>query len=173
MVVKLVILVFFWYVLFEIINIIKDVSFDEYATFDPWVTLGIDTSASRSEIKSAYRKLSKIYHPDKNKGNKEAEQVFMEIVKANNILTDDLARSNWEKYGNPDGPRMLKIGIGCPEFLLKKENHNIILVVFFVVMLIVIPGAAFYLTRRKDDEEPIAGDIQHLYTTLNENLNIK
>lgn len=65
--------------------------------------LQIDRGASDAEIKSAYRKLSLLYHPDKNPGNEEAAKMFMAVAKAHETLTDPTAKENWEKYGNPDG----------------------------------------------------------------------
>lgn len=58
-------------------------------------------SASQSQIKKAYRKMSLVYHPDKETGD---EKKFMMLTKAYAALTDDVARKNWEMYGNPDGP---------------------------------------------------------------------
>jgi translocation protein SEC63 len=59
-------------------------------------------------------------------------------------LTDDTARQNWEKYGNPDGPGSFQVAIALPRFLLQKDYHVSVLIAFFVVLLIVIPGF-FYL----------------------------
>ena len=94
--------------------------------------------------------MSLLYHPDKNINNPEAKDKFLEVAKAYNILTDEKARDNYEKYGNPDGPRRLKIGLGMPEWLMKPEYHGHILIVFFIFMLVVIPGLAFYFTRNTD-----------------------
>jgi len=59
-------------------------------------------------------------------------------------LTDDTARANWEKYGNPDGPGSFQVAIALPRFLLQKEYQVLVLCAFFLVLLVIIPGV-FYL----------------------------
>lgn len=70
--------------------------------------LNISANASEIEIKRAYRELAKKYHPDKNPGNKEAEEKFKEISEAYEILSDPEKKSLYDQYGM-DG---LKEGIG-------------------------------------------------------------
>ena len=55
---------------------------------DYYEVLGVDKSASADEIKKAYRKLAVKYHPDKNPGDKEAEEKFKEAAEAYSILSD-------------------------------------------------------------------------------------
>ena len=64
---------------------------------DYYEMLGIAKSASKDEIKSAYRKLALKYHPDKNPGNKEAEEKFKEINEAYEILSDDSKKQQYDK----------------------------------------------------------------------------
>ena len=62
--------------------------------------LGINKSASSSEIKKAYRKLAMKWHPDRNKNNKkQAEEKFKEIGKAYEILSNPEKRKIYEKFG--------------------------------------------------------------------------
>jgi molecular chaperone DnaJ len=67
---------------------------------DYYETLGIDRNASRDEIKKAYRKLAFKYHPDKNPGDKEAEEKFKEATEAYEVLTDSEKRSLYDQYGH-------------------------------------------------------------------------
>lgn len=65
-------------------------------------TLGVDKNASADEIKSAYRKLAKQYHPDLNKTD-EAATKFKEINEAYEVLSDPQKKSNYDTYGSADG----------------------------------------------------------------------
>ncbi|HEX2059616.1 MAG TPA: J domain-containing protein [Thermoanaerobaculia bacterium] len=66
---------------------------------DYYELLGVKKSASDAEIKKAYRELAKKYHPDKNKGNKEAENKFKEISEAYAVLSDSEKRAQYDRLG--------------------------------------------------------------------------
>jgi molecular chaperone DnaJ len=66
---------------------------------DYYEILGVKKSASESELKKAYRDLAKKYHPDKNKGNKDAENRFKEISEAYAVLSDSEKRSQYDRLG--------------------------------------------------------------------------
>lgn len=61
--------------------------------------LGVKKTADEKEIKSAYRKLAKKYHPDTNPGDKQAEQRFKEITEAYNVLSDKEKRKLYDQFG--------------------------------------------------------------------------
>jgi len=69
------------------------------AFIDYYKILGIKRSASDKEIKKAYRKLARKYHPDLNPDNKEAEKKFKEINEANEVLSNVENRKKYDKYG--------------------------------------------------------------------------
>lgn len=69
------------------------------ATTDYYKTLGVSRSASDKEIKSAFRKLARQYHPDVNPGDEAAEQRFKEINEAHEVLGDKDSRKKYDKYG--------------------------------------------------------------------------
>ena len=66
---------------------------------DYYKILGVNKSASKDEIKKAYRKLAFKYHPDKNKGNKEAEEKFKKINEAYAVLSNDEKRKQYDMFG--------------------------------------------------------------------------
>ena len=66
---------------------------------DYYVVLGIDKKASASEIKKAYRKLARKYHPDLNPNDQEAERKFKQINEAHEVLSDPEKRKKYDEYG--------------------------------------------------------------------------
>ena len=66
---------------------------------DYYKILGVDKDASEKEIKKAYRKLARKYHPDLNPNNKEAEKKFKQINEANEVLSHPENRKKYDKYG--------------------------------------------------------------------------
>lgn len=162
-------LLFFWL----LVNVTED---GEVNSFDPFTILEIDSGADAKIIKKAYRSLSLKYHPDKNPGNRVAEAKFMMVSKAYESLTNDEARENWEKYGNPDGKQSLEVSIGLPNFLLQTEYRNLVLVVYLIFMVGVIPFCVYtyYNDSSKFGEKDIMYDTYSwFHNTLNEHSLVK
>ena len=67
---------------------------------DYYEVLGIDKSSSKDEIKKAYRRSALKYHPDKNKGDKSAEEKFKEASEAYHVLSDDKRKANYDRFGH-------------------------------------------------------------------------
>ena len=66
---------------------------------DYYEVLGISKGASEEEIKKAYKKLARKYHPDMNPGDKEAEEKFKEVNEANEILSDPEKKARYDQFG--------------------------------------------------------------------------
>ena len=66
---------------------------------DYYEVLGVSRNATQEELKKAYRKLTFQYHPDRNPGNKEAEEKFKEAAEAYNVLRDENKRARYDQFG--------------------------------------------------------------------------
>lgn len=114
--------------------------------FDPYELLGVTLSSTEKDIKSAYRKLSLKFHPDKlPAGLTEPEKLkyeesFIIINKAYQALTDETVKENYLKYGHPDGPQQVSQGIALPKFVVDNGFYSIIMVLAYcLVFMVVIP----------------------------------
>ena len=67
---------------------------------DYYEVLGLQKGASEEEIKKAFRKMAMKYHPDKNPGNKEAEEKFKEVNEAYSVLSDPDKKSKYDRFGH-------------------------------------------------------------------------
>ena len=154
-------------------NVVHD---GEVNSFDPFSILGIDSGADAKTIKKAFRTLSLQFHPDKNPGDRVAETKFMMVAKAYEALTDETAKENYEKYGNPDGKQSLEVSIGLPSFLLEGNYRNLVLVTYLIIMVGVIPYCVwiYYSDSSKFGEKDVMYDTYSWYHhALNEHTVVK
>ena len=66
---------------------------------DYYKILGIPRTAGKKQIKAAYRQLALKYHPDRNQGNKDAEEIFKKVSDAYSVLSDNVERSTYDRSG--------------------------------------------------------------------------
>ncbi|KJA18200.1 hypothetical protein HYPSUDRAFT_45520 [Hypholoma sublateritium FD-334 SS-4] len=110
----------------------------ENKVYNPFEILGIKTSTPEKEIKSHFKQLSKLYHPDKvkvtlNNTIEAIQERFVEITKAYKSLTDEKIKENWIKYNHPDGPQSTSMGIALPKWIVEGKNRIWVLAVYGVI----------------------------------------
>ncbi|XP_076444580.1 translocation protein SEC63 homolog isoform X2 [Babylonia areolata] len=165
------VLVIGWIIFFLLAYKVSMIQLD-YVEYDPFQELEIDRGASTAEIRRAYRKLSLIYHPDKETGD---EKRFMRIAKAYAALTDEESRKNWEVYGNPDGPEATRFGIALPKWIVERENSMWVLAVYGLVFMIILPivvGVWWYRSIKFSSDQVLLDTTRLYYYFINKTPNM-
>lgn len=172
-VIRVLILIIMWYAAYVCFDAVKDL--EPLKQFIPHELLGVELDATPSQVKKAYRKLSREKHPDKNPDNPEAVNEFIQITKAYTIMTDEKARDNFVKYGNPDGKGSFAVGIALPQFLQKKDFQLQVLLAFFIIVIIVIPY--WFYSKLEESQVDVGGidlETRKMFTDLiDENIELK
>ena len=141
--------------------------------FDPYEILEVSQTDQISKIKKSYKKLSLKYHPDKNIGDKSAKEKFMQINKAYKILTNEKAKENFYKFGNPDGPGILTLGLALPLFLFKGQVGFYILLILSILLTIIFPIMFIKWTKKRknyNSDGLLLKDLPLYYKFLNNNI---
>jgi translocation protein SEC63 len=90
----------------------------------------------------------------------------MKLTKAYQALTDDEARRNWEKYGNPDGPGAMSFGIALPSWIVEKENSVWVLGLYALVFMVALPtvvGMWWYRSIRYTGDQVLLSTTEMYY----------
>nr|CAH8861224.1 unnamed protein product [Trichobilharzia regenti] len=135
------------------------------SVFDPFSVLGISRDASAKDIRSAYKKLSVLNHPDKGGDPKR----FIQISKAYTALTNEESRKNWEEYGNPDGPGAAHFGIALPKWMVQKENFYLVIGAYVLLFMMILPisvGTWWYNTMRFSNNNVLLDTIRYFCGTF-------
>lgn len=136
---QIVILAILGFVFYKLVCQLSTVS--EIKAFEPYEILNIKSGTDEKGIRKAYRRMSLIHHPDRHPTDPLASAKFILITKAYQALSDETARQNYDRYGNPDGPGLLEVGIGLPQFLVDEEHQAFFLALFMLIVIIGIPFA--------------------------------
>ena len=141
--------------------------------FDPYEILEVSQTDQISKIKKSFKKLSLKYHPDKNIGDKSAKEKFMQINKAYKILTNEKAKENFYKFGNPDGPGILTLGLALPLFLFKGQVGFYILLILSILLTIIFPIMFIKWTKKRknyNSDGLLLKNLPLYYKFLNNNI---
>lgn len=107
---------------------------------DYYEVLGVDRSASDKDIKNAYRRMAMKYHPDRNPGDKAAEESFKEINEAFEILSDSQKKATYDRYGHAGVDPNMGGGVVLPVGMLAIFSE-MSLATFLALVLVVLVAA--------------------------------
>lgn len=148
--------------------------------WNPYEILRIPMSASESQIRKQYKKLSITEHPDKvrpdpakNITEASINDHWVEVVKAFKALTDEEVRNNWIQFGHPDGKQSFSIGIALPKFIINEGNGKYVLLVYGALLGVVLPlllGRWWYGTQRVTKENILNESAGNLFREYREDI---
>jgi molecular chaperone DnaJ len=130
---------------------------------DYYQTLGINKKASLSEIKRAYRKLARKYHPDLNPGDKIAEKKFKDITEAYEVLKDSEKRNQYDTFGTVGGNFQTKGGAtGFDGFNFNTSGSSSFGDIFETIF-----GGGIHNRTKNRPKQPEKGEDLHYSMSLN------
>ncbi|CEG37281.1 Molecular chaperone (DnaJ superfamily) [Plasmopara halstedii] len=119
-------------------------SVDTSGVFDPYEILGVSESTSITKIKKAFRVLGRQLHPDKNLDNPLAASQFARLTKAYEALTDPEGIENFRRYGHPDGPQSMLMGVAFAS-MFSGNNGNTGSIFAFVYFGLIFASLGYFL----------------------------
>jgi translocation protein SEC63 len=141
--------------------------------WDPYDVLGVSRSATEKQIKSHYRKLSLVLHPDKaredpakNITKEYINDHWVEVTKAFKSLTDEEIRSNYLQFGHPDGKQSFSIGIALPKWIVTEGHGKYVLLMYALALGVILPytvGRWWYGTQRVTKEKVLVATAGKLF----------
>eukprot|EP01080_Neovahlkampfia_damariscottae_P001826 gene1826-968_t len=143
-------------VLFLVLFLLPGGSVDNLS---PYAVLDVTKENTKKEISRKYRKLSLLYHPDKNKNDAEANKKYIQVQKAYEIISDPKKLENLEKYGNPEGPDSSFYEDKYPEFILKPSKKFVYFYLFLIFGFMLLPIALFVIPCLKSPPSWVRQDI--------------
>ncbi|KAJ3073822.1 secretory subunit [Podochytrium sp. JEL0797] len=152
----------------------------ETGLWDPYEILGLTTSATESEIKKKFRKLSLQFHPDKVTGTEAekeaAAQIYNDLSKAQKVLTDAEARATFDEFGHPDGRQALSLGIALPKYLIDAQNNVLVLFLYgsiFGILMPIFVARWWYSSKNMNNDKIRHETMGKLYKELKVDTNAK
>jgi translocation protein SEC63 len=150
--------------------------------YDPYQILGIKRSATEREIKSRYRKLTLLYHPDKvqldagsNQTMEDATNYYVELSKAYKTLTDEEIRNNYIQYGHPDGKQSFSMGIALPKFIVTEGSGKYVLLLYGLLLGVLLPyvvGTWWYGTQKMTKEKVLVASAGNLFREYRDDITV-
>ncbi|ORZ36855.1 Sec63 Brl domain-domain-containing protein [Catenaria anguillulae PL171] len=146
--------------------------------WDPWKVLGVAQSATKSEIRRAYRALSLTQHPDKVEDalKSKANEIFADISKAYKTLTNAEAFKKFEEWGDPDGKGSFSMGIALPTAIVAAHNSPWVLLAYGLVFGGLLPwriGKWWYKTRKYTKDGVLSKSMGTLFKRTHEETGLK
>lgn len=123
-------------------------SVDTSGVFDPYEILGVSESTSIIKIKKAFRALGRQLHPDKNLDNPLAAAQFARLTKAYEALTDPKGIENYRRYGHPDGPQSMLMGVAFSSMLSGSNGSSVFAVAYFGLMFATLAYFLYWMQKR-------------------------